>query len=154
MKTGPFEDRRPFFSVLVTGHPDAIPYSGDMHRPDPEGIVERAGAWFLASYLDGCLRGRRATHRLHVFTRAECTGIDLVARAYCALRGIVCSPESPDPFDYGSEAPFRRDLWTVARAHAVVWVGPRQVRDPVTLAMIFGIPYRVVPVPFVCAEGV
>lgn len=147
--TGPFEDRRPPFWVFVTGHPDAIPSGYWQHSPSGRQSLDVPGVAELRSYLDAVLYRRRDRHRLAVLCRGgrPCeAGVDAAVRAYCEARGIACLVQFAEPDLYGPEAEYRRDLDAVARAHAVVWFGPRVERDPVTLAAFLGVPCRVAPV--------
>lgn len=150
LKTGPFEDRRREWSVYVTGHPDAIPLGHWAFTPAGRREFMHPGAAEVRSYLDAVLWRRREADRVQVWCRGNGglgTGIDRTVRAYCEVRGISCLPVATAADQWGDDSGFRRDLEAVARSHAVVWFGPRQERDPVTLAMWLGIPYRVAELP-------
>lgn len=147
--TGPFADSRPWFCVAVTGHPDAVPDDGWSASPLARAALAPAAGGPVRAYLDAVLRYRRASHRLLVLCRDEGAGIDELVRAYCELRGLRCLPVAGGRDLWGERAPLHRDLDLLARAHAVVWFGPRERDGPdlVTLAVWFGTPCRVVPLP-------
>lgn len=146
---GPFSDRRSPFVVFVTGHRDAVPGGRWQHSVLERASLDVPGAPRLYSYLDAVLYRRRDAHRLSVHCRGgrpHEAGIDALVRAYCESRGIPCLPEHTHPDAFGAEAKYRRDLATVAAAHAVVWFGGRESGcDPVALAELLDVPVRVVP---------
>lgn len=146
--TGPFEDRRQWWPVFVTGHPAAIAAGPWMHSVIGRESFERPGAAEVRAYLDAVLYVRRETCRVHVYcrgTRGRDAGIDATVRAYCAARGLPCLPVFGDPETHGTEADYRRDLELIARCRAVVWFGPTCALCPATLAVILGVPCRTVP---------
>ena len=145
--SGPFEDQRPWWCVTVTGHPDAIPGGYWQVRPfDPWDALSQPGAAVVRNYLDAVLCRRKGTHRLGVLCRGEGAGIDDVVRAYCRARKIWCHPQSEAPGEWGASAGLRLTLSLLARSSAVVWFGPREGEcDIVSLARLFGIPAREVP---------
>ena len=137
----------PVFVVAVTGHPRAIPGGYWTASPLERTDVGRPGVHLLRSYLDGVLCRRRDGGRVHVLCRGGPAGVDHAVRAYCAARGLPHFPVDLDRAEWGAGAPLRRDLAMLARAHALVWFGDREDGpDPVTVAALLGIPYRVVPV--------
>lgn len=150
VKTGPFEDRRPAFAVYVTGHPGAIAAGPWAYSPLGRRALAHPGAPELRNYLDAVLWRRRDAHRVHVYCRGGrglACGVDETVRAYCALRDIPCLPLGCEGDTWGPEAEYRRDLHALALSHALVWFGRRHPRDPVTLAALLGVPYRVVALP-------
>lgn len=137
----------PVFVVAVTGHRDAIPGGYWTSSPLEWDNLARPGVHLLRSYLDGVLCRRRDGGRVHVLCRGGPAGVDHAVRSYCAARGLPYFPLDTDRAEWGADAPLRRDLSMLARAHALVWFGDREDGpDPVTVAALLGIPYRVVPV--------
>lgn len=150
VKVGPFQDQRPWFNVFVTGHPKCVPLGPWAYTPTGRRALTHPGAVEVRTYLDGVLWQRREAHRVLVWVRGArslLAGIDETVRCYCEVRGISCLPLAPEPDTWSDAAGFRRDLEAVCKSHAVVWFGPRHERDPVTLAALLGIPYRVVRLP-------
>lgn len=143
-------DDRPFFAVFVTGHWDAVPFGPWFHvglpadrlyRPE---VIGYGGP--LVAYLDGVLRGKKSTHRLWLYCRDGDAGVDHLVRCYAARRGYFCLPVSGQRDRWGDDAGFRRDADTVVRSDAVVWYGERESDgDPVRLAELLAVPFRVVP---------
>lgn len=147
VKTGSFQDRRPAFVLYITGHPDAIASGAWAYSPLGRRAFTHPGACELRRYLDDVLWQRRESNRVHVYCRCgrgRSSGVDDTVRAYCELRDIPCLPLGCEGDTWGAEAEFRRDLEALARSHALVWFGPRHPRDPVTLAALLGVAYRVV----------
>jgi hypothetical protein len=109
--------------------------------------ISRPGVHLLRSYLDGVLYRRREKGRVFVLVRGGSAGVDHAVRSYCEARALGYMPVDECRHTWGADAPFRRDLELVFRAHALVWFGPREERedgpDPVTIAALLGIPYRV-----------
>lgn len=146
-------DDRPFFAAFVTGHRNAVPYGPWFHSGLPAAgltrpeVIGYGGP--LVSYLDGVLRGKRHTHRVCLYCRGwygPPAGVDELVRCYAAARGYAFLPVHPERVRWGDLAPFRRDAETVIRSNAVVWYGERESDgDPVRVAELLGIPFRVVP---------
>lgn len=146
---GPFDDRRPWFTVAVTGHADTIPGGTWTGSVLGRTSLTRPGVHEVRSYLDAVLYRRRESHRLSVCCRDTEAGIDHVVREYCAERKISCLPVFAERDLWGDAAGWRRDLEMLARSAALVWFGLREGGpDPVTLAMWLGINYRVVDLNF------
>lgn len=151
MKTGSFQDQRPWFTVAITGHREAAPDGPWTWSPISRASFSHSVAAEIRSYLDAVLYRRRESHRLLVYFRDGPAGIDHLIRAYCELREISCLPAVMQRDIWADEASYRRDLEMIGRCHALVWFGPREGPDRhgpdlVTLAAALGIPYRVVPI--------
>ncbi len=134
----------PYFFVAVTGHRAAIPGGYWTSSPIERMDLSRPGVHLLRSYLDGVLYRRREKGRVSVLCRGGSAGVDHAVRSYCEARHLSCMPVDEMRQTWGADAPFRRDLELVFRAHALVWFGQREDGpDPVTIAAALGIPYRV-----------
>jgi hypothetical protein len=134
----------PSFCVAVTGHRSAIPGGYWTANPIQRMDISRPGVHLLRSYLDGVLYRRRDVGRVQVLCRGGPAGVDHAVRSYCEARALPCFPVDQMRDLWADDAPVRRDLAMIARAHALVWFGPREEGpDPVTLAAVLGIPYRV-----------
>jgi hypothetical protein len=137
-----FEDRRPWFTLYVTGRADLIPAGPWVYSPFTDRILERDHARPLIRYLDDVLWKKKGTHRVAVYCRADDTGVDHLVRAYAKVRFGMYHLATVER---------DRDLRQLASSHALVWYGPRENPsetgrpDPVTIAAALGIEYRVVP---------
>lgn len=135
----------PTFYVAVTGHASAIPGGYWTVSPIQRMDCARPGVHLLRSYLDGVLYRRRDKGRVVVLVRGGPAGVDHAVRSYTEARGCGYLVVDEQRDEWGADAPFRRDLALLARAHALVWFGDREPGpDPVTIAAVLGIPYRVV----------
>jgi hypothetical protein len=147
VKESGFRDTRPWFVVYVAGRADLIPLGPWAYSAFTERVLIRPEAVPLVVYLDDALRHKRGTHQVLIYCRAEMNGVNAIVRAYAAARFGRCLLATCEPALFGDQAAFRRDVCQLARSHALVWYGPREDRDPVTLAALLGVPYRVVAAP-------
>lgn len=144
--TGSFEDGRPWWPVAVAGPRDLIPHGMWAHNPAADPFLQPRAA-DVRRHLDDLLWKKRASHRVCVYYPGDDCGLRYVIEAYCAGRKVARQPMFEERDVWGAQAPFRRDLLTIARVAAVVWFGPLAGAewDLVSLAIWHNVPYRVVP---------